>query len=278
VTDFETFLAEALPCFGLFPSALRRRNIRRRVMKRMESQGVHDFRAYLSLLRLDPSEREALRPLLAVTVSRFFRNRRVFETLSRQVLPSLVAKGRPVRAWSAGCASGEESFTLRILWEELPGEKPSLFLLATDVDESCLARAREGRYPESSLREVPRSTAERYFRREEGGYRLRETVVRSVEFRKHDLLRNFPPGNFDLVLCRNTAFTYFDVPRRAAVTEAIASVLYPGGIFVIGSTEKLPPQAAKWFTSAFPRDNIHRRIPSPRGHSAASRDHDRALG
>jgi chemotaxis protein methyltransferase CheR len=263
VTDFETFLAEALPFFGLSPTALRRRNIRRRVMKRMESQGIHDFRVYLSLLRRAPSEREELRPLLTVTISRFFRNRRVFDTLSRQVLPPLAAKERPVRAWSAGCASGEEAFTLRILWEELPGPKPSLFLLATDVDESCLARAREGRYPESSLREVPRSMAERYFHREEGGYRLREAVVRSAEFRRHDLLGNSPPGNFDLVLCRNTAFTYFDAPRRITVAEAIASVLSPGGILVIGRTEKLPPQAAEWFTSAFPRDNIHRRLPPP---------------
>ena len=264
MTDLETFLAEALPLFGLSPTALRRRNIRRRVMNRMESHGIHDFRAYLSLLRRDPSEREELRPLLTVTISRFFRNRRVFETLSRHVLPPLAAKGRPVRAWSAGCASGEEAFTLRILWEELPGPKPSLFLLATDMDENCLARAREGRYPESSLREIPRSMAERYFHKEEGGYRLREVVVRSAEFQKHDLLRDPPPGVFDLVLCRNTAFTYFDAPRRITVAEAIASVLSPGGILVIGRTEKLPPpQAAEWFTPAFPRDNIHRRLPPP---------------
>jgi len=271
VTEFETFLSEALPLFGLSPSALRRRNIRRRVMKRMESQGVHDFRAYLSLLRLDPSEREALRPLLTVTISRFFRNRRVFETLSLQVLPSLAARGRPVRGWSAGCASGEEAFTLRILWEELPGPRPALFLLATDVDESCLSRARERLYPESSLREVPRPTAERYFQWEKGGYRLREVVTRSVEFQRHDLLRDSPPGKFDVVLCRNTAFTYFDDLRRATVAEAIASVLSPGGILVIGRTEKLPRQASEWFTPAFPRDNIHRRVPFPRngrGHSS----------
>ena len=81
MTDFDTFLTEALPFFGLSPAALRRRNIRRRVMKRMESQGIHDFRAYLSLLRRDPSEREELRPLLTVPISRFFRKRRVFVTL-----------------------------------------------------------------------------------------------------------------------------------------------------------------------------------------------------
>ena len=88
---------------------------------------------------------------------------------------------------------------------------------------------------------------------------MREVVVRSVEFRRHDLLRDSPPGDFDLVLCRNAAFTYFEAPRRITVAEAIASVLSPGGVLVIGRTEKLPPQAAEWFTTAFPRDNIHRR-------------------
>jgi chemotaxis protein methyltransferase CheR len=227
----------------------------------MESHGVHDIRAYLVLLRRDPSEREALRSLLTVTISRFFRNRRVFETLSRHVLSCLAAKGKPVRAWSAGCASGEEPFTLRILWEELLGPNP-LSLLATDVDGACLLRAREGLYPESSLREVPRSIVEGYFRKEEGRFRLREGVVRSVEFRNLDLLRNFPPGEFDLVLCRNAAFTYFTAPRRVTVAEGFASVLVPGGFLVIGRTEKLPREAAAWFPCAFPRDNIyHRAVP-----------------
>jgi len=259
VTDFETFLDEALPPLGLFPAACRSRNIRRRVLKRMESHGVHDFHAYLVLLRRDPSEREALRSLLTVTISRFFRNRRVFETLSRHVLSALAAKGKPVRAWSAGCASGEEPFTLRILWEEIPEPKPRLSLLATDVDGACLLRAREGLYAESSLREVPRSIVEGYFRKEEGRFRLREGVVRSVEFRTLDLLGNFPPGEFDLVLCRNAAFTYFTAPRRVNVAEGFASALVPGGFLVIGRTEKLPREAAAWFPFAFPRDNILRR-------------------
>ncbi|MGZ8440207.1 MAG: CheR family methyltransferase [Candidatus Deferrimicrobiaceae bacterium] len=259
MTEFESFLVEVLPSLGLCPIAFNRRNIRRRVMNRMESQGIHDFRAYLSLLRRDPSEREELRPLLTVTISRFFRNRRVFETLSRQVFPPLAAKERPVRAWSAGCASGEEAYTLRILWDGLPGDNPVLTILATDVDDACLHRAGKGLYPESSLREVPKAIVEKYFRKEEGRFRLREDVIGSVEFQNHDLQRNPPPGAFDLVLCRNAAFTYFAIPRRIAVAEAIAKALSPDGFLVIGRTEKLPPQAAEWFTPAFPRDNILRR-------------------
>ncbi len=259
MTEFESFLAEVLPPIGLCPTGFNRRNIRRRVMRRMESHGIHDFRVYLSLLRRDRTELGIFRSTLTVTISRFFRNRRVFEILTHPILSSLAERKKPARAWSAGCASGEEPFTLRIIWEELADPKPPLFLLATDIDETCLHRAREGLYRKSSLREVPRSVADRYFLREGEQYRLREEMVRSVEFRKHDLSVDPPPGVFDLVLCRNAAFTYFDVPRRIAVSKAIASALAPGGFLVIGRTEKLPPPAEQWFTPAFPRDNIHRR-------------------
>ena len=258
MTDFETFLDEALPPLGLAPAALLRRNIRRRVVRRMESRGVHDFRSYLSLLRGEPGEWEFLRSLLTVTISRFFRNRRVFETVASHVLAPLAAKGNPVCAWSAGCASGEEAFTLRILWEEIPGRKPDLSIVATDIDEECLKRAGEGLYPASSIREVPGEIAERYFRGEGGRYRLREAVVRSVTFLRHDLLCELPPGDFDLVLCRNAAFTYFAVPRRIAITCAIAAAVPPGGFLVLGRTEKLPPEAAVWFSRICPPYNIFR--------------------
>lgn len=258
--EYERFLADLLPSFGLCPAACRRRSLRRRIRKRMESQGIHDFSVYLSYLRKTPAEREALRPLLTVTISRFFRNRRVFETLSRRVLLPLAEKGIPSCAWSAGAASGEEAFTLRILWEELPDPKPRLAILGTDVDEACLTRAGEGSYPESSLREVPFPTAERFFRKEGDRYRLREDVVRSVTFRRHDLRCDPAPGTFDLVLCRNTAFTYFDAPHRIAVASAIASSLSPGGHLVIGRTETLPPEAVERFAPAYRRENIYRRL------------------
>ena len=260
MTDFETFLSEALPPLGLAPAALVRRNIRRRVMRRMESVGAHDFSSYLLVLRGTPSEWEVLRNLLTVTISRFFRNRKVFETLARQNLPSLAAKGSPARAWSAGCASGEEAFTIRILWEELPGPRPLLSILATDVDEACLMRAAEGLYSESSLREVPGPIAEKYFRREGVKYRLRQDVVRSVTFRRHDLLFEPPPGTFDMILCRNAAFTYFVPRRRMEIAESIASALPTGGTLVLGRTEKLPIGTSSWFTPDCPAGNIYRRL------------------
>lgn len=261
MTPFEEFLSKALPALGLHPAAFRRRNVRRRVTRRMESVGIHEFSAYLLHLRKTPAEREALRSVLAVTISRFYRNRRAWEILSGEALLPLAGRGSAASAWVAGCASGEEAYTLRILWEELPGEKPPLSILATDSDEICLRRAAEGRYPASSVREVPRQVAERYFLEEKGCCLLRADVLRSVELRRHDLMREDPPGTFDLVFCRNSAFTYFHPARRAAVARSIASCLPPGGILMLGRTEKLPAEAGAWFAPLFPADNIFERLP-----------------
>ena len=261
MTPFETFLSEALPPLGLHPAAFRRRGVRRRVTRRMESLGIHDYLAYLRFLRGAPSERDALRSVLTVTISRFYRNRVAWETLSREVLLPLAGRKRPVRAWSAGCASGEEAYSLGIAWEELPGRKPPISVLASEVDSACLRRAAEGVYSESSIREVPRQVAERYFRKENGRFRLSAKVILSVELRRHDLLREEPPGRFDIVLCRNAAFTYFHPPRRIEVARRIAACLPTGGVLMLGRTEKLPAEAGAWFSPLSLSANIHARRP-----------------
>ncbi len=263
-TEFEGFLSEVLPRFGLCPSAHRRRNIRRRIVRRMESAGIHDFPRYLDLVQRDPAEQEILRSLLVVTISRFFRNAKVFRLLSREILPRLAAWGKPVTVWSAGCAGGEEPYSVRIAWEELPGETPRLRLLATDVDAASLERAASGRYPERSLRELPEGLRGRYFEREGESYRVREDVIRSVSFRKMDLLRDGSPGRFDLILCRNTAFTYFGPRERRAVAAMFGASLEDGGYLVLGRTESLPGETAGLFEPAFPAEKIYRLRDRPR--------------
>ena len=255
--EFDAFLSEALPPIGLSPSAYRRRNIKRRIIRRMESAGIHEFHRYLDLVRRDPEELEALRSILVVTISRFFRNAKLFHFMSREILPHLAGKNRPV-AWSAGCASGDEPYSVRMAWEEMPGEKPGLALFATDVDPVSLVRAEAGSYPESSLRELPDAFRRKYFRREGNSYRICEGVRRSVQFRRLDLLRDPPPGRFDLILCRNAAFTYFDPEKRLAVAGTFAAALQESGYLVIGRTESLPRETVDLFEPVFPAGKIYR--------------------
>ncbi|MBI5420161.1 MAG: protein-glutamate O-methyltransferase CheR [Deltaproteobacteria bacterium] len=257
-TQFEAFLSEALPPLGLSPAAHRRRNIRRRLMRRMEGLGIHEFPRYLEYLRRTPEESEILRSLLPVTISRFFRNGKVFDVLAREVLPDLVRKGTTVNVWSAGCASGEEPYTLRIVWEELPGKKPPLFLLATDIDSVSLARAQEGIYGDSSLREVPAALLGRYFARQGEDFRIRGDLKEAVRFRRHDLLSGRPPGRFDLILCRNAAFTYFGPQGQLTVAHFLASALHQSGFLVLGRTERLPVAALSLFDPVHPGEKIYR--------------------
>jgi chemotaxis methyl-accepting protein methylase len=257
---FEEFLAEVLPPLGLSPAAHRRRNIRRRIIRRMEAHGIHEFHRYREFIRQYPSELKALRPLLIVTISRFFRNPRMWDVFSREVLGPLAAKPEQAAVWSAGCASGEEPYTAAIAWAELPGRKPPLRIAATDVDEASLARASAAVYSESSLREVPRNLKSKYFHQERDTCRLREDIRESVTFLRLDLLADPPPfpGRFDVILCRNTVLTYFGLPERRRLVETFASVLSPGGHLVIGRTESLPPESEKLFTGASPAVKIYR--------------------
>jgi chemotaxis protein methyltransferase CheR len=264
--EFDAFLREALPPLGLCPSAYRRRNIKRRIVRRMESAAIHEFHRYLDLVLRDTEEREALRSLLVVTISRFFRNARVFRVLSQEILPRLATKATHPAVWSAGCAAGEEPYSIHIAWKELPGDKPDLSLVATDVDPVSLERAAAGCYPESSLREVPDPLRRIYFEREGDSYRVREEVRRSVLFRKLDLLREPSPGRFDLILCRNTAFTYFSPEKRQTVSEMLAAGLKEGGYLIIGRTENLPVEAVDRFELIFPAEKIYRLRPACSGH------------
>jgi chemotaxis protein methyltransferase CheR len=131
-------------------------------------------------------------------------------------------------------------------------------VLATDIDPASLARAAEGIYGESSLREAPKGVREKYFVREDDSFRIREELKAGVEFRFHDLLSGESPGRFELVLCRNSAFTYFHPEARIRAVRAVRDSLSPFGWLVLGRTEKLPEGASPYFEPAFPAEKIFR--------------------
>ena len=244
------FLQWALPRLGMRWAGYRRvrRQVCKRIARRLRKLDLPDVDAYRLHLEAQPEEWEVLDGLCRVTVSRFYRDRGVFDCLRDAVLPSLAeaasARGeRALRAWLAGCASGEEAYTLKAAWELcLRSRFPelSLRLLATDADANLLARARRGRYGESSLKDFPEAWRGAVFERRDGEFSVRPAFRQGIELQVGDLRGELPEGPFHVILCRNVAFTYFDEPLQRRTAARLAERCVVGGALVIGVHEAIP--------------------------------------
>jgi chemotaxis protein methyltransferase CheR len=227
-----------------------RRQICKRLGRRLAELGLPDLDAYRALLESDPDEWPRLERLTHITISRFHRDRGTFEFLLADVLPTLAGSAGAVRAWSVGCASGEEPYTLSIMWELALAERfPSarFEVLASDVEEAMLGRARRGCYGAGSLRELPERWRTAAFTARGGEVCLRARFRELVSFERHDVLRDPPPDKrFDLVLCRNLAFTYFDEAGQRVVGEHLSRATAPGGALVLGHHEALPENVGEF--------------------------------
>lgn len=252
MTDAECqeLLRWAAPRLGLRLEGFRRvrGQVCKRVTRRMAALGVPGLAAYLERLEGDAAERAVLDALCRVTVSRFFRDRAVFDVLGDVLLPGVLAEARArgescLRVWSAGCASGEEPYSVSVLFRRgLAPRFPEfhLDLVATDADAALLARARRGCYARATLREVPAAWSQEALAAEGPLWCVRPAWREGLDFRAEDLRERMPEGPFHLVLCRNVAFTYFAPPVQRRVLADLLLRLVPGGLLVIGAQETLP--------------------------------------
>lgn len=246
--DCVAFLQWTLPQLGLRWAGFRkvRRQVCRRIAARLHELGLTDTASYRSYLESHSDEWARLDRLCRITVSRFWRDRAVFGALRDVVLPAL---GPSVQCWSAGCASGEEPYSLVLAAAD---GGVTVEVLATDVDEALLERARRASYRESSLRDLPAHIRAGAF--DDG--RLKHRHRAPVSFRLHDVRADPPQGTFDLVLCRNLAFTYFSDESQRSVAAHLHGSLRPGGALVIGIHETPP---AGMFEPWLPRLGVWRR-------------------
>jgi chemotaxis protein methyltransferase CheR len=244
----------ALPRLGLrWPGFRRvRRQVCRRVVRRARELGLADIAAYREHLERTPAEWPVLDALCRITISRFYRDRAVFDHLGASVLPALAraarARAEPaVRCWSAGCASGEEPYSLALVWAFGVGETFGLALevVATESDQRLLERATRACYPPGALRELPPGWAARAFTGEQQLCCLRPTFRKGVRFLRQDIRLAQPEGPFDLVLCRNLAFTYFDHDQQRRTLRSIADRMRPGAALVVGKGETPPDAGAE---------------------------------
>lgn len=233
--------------FGLSWDGYRRvrKGVKKRIARHMQETGCRNVGDYIEAIEKDPELRVQFECLMTVSISRFFRDRELWEALQERILPMMAGRpNRMVRAWSAGCASGEEPYSLKILWEYLrrsSASLPDLSILATDLCPEYLERARVAIYPPRSVREVPDPMRSHFFEKiARAKVALRPWLKGSIEWRVHNLLSD-PPGTvFDLIFLRNNLLTYYQdelkIPAFAKVLESLA----PGGFLIIGSHERMP--------------------------------------
>jgi chemotaxis protein methyltransferase CheR len=247
-----------------------RRQVYKRIDRRLRELGLPDPSAYRRYLDGHPGEWRVLDAFCRIFISRFYRDKVVFESLGRQVLPELAematATGdRDLCAWSIGCASGEEPYTLAIVWHErcaprFPGL--GLRIVATDVDAAVLARAERGCYLSSSLEDLPAELLARAFTRAGRELCVRPPYRSGILFLQQDVRSAAPPERFHLVLCRNVAFTYFDDGLQRRTLRRIEDRLRPGGALVVGGTESLPAGATGF--EPWPARAVYRKATSER--------------
>jgi chemotaxis protein methyltransferase CheR len=262
---FDEFLREVAPSLGLQWRPFKRRGIERRIKNRIAQIGLSDFEDYLLKIKKDREEQNHLSKILTVTISRFFRDQEVFHAIGYSIIPTLLKEKnrKDFKIWSIGCASGEEPYSLSILWkEEFEKIWPQIHLsiLATDIDEKLLERAEKGRYKKSSLKEVPEDILKNYFNMDNGFYVLDQTVRESVTFKRHDIIHEEPFSGMDMVFCRNLAFTYFFKVSQMDVLKKIAGSLRGKGYLVIGKDESLPLVYPTLFVPVFLMEKIYKKF------------------
>jgi chemotaxis protein methyltransferase CheR len=243
------FLQWALPRLRLSWPGFRKvhKQVCKRIVRRARALGLYQFAEYRAYLESHGMEWDTLATLCTVSISRFYRDRSVFDALAQHVLPTLAVDsgaGR-VDAWSAGCASGEEAYSVLLLWRiRLQSHFPGLVLrvLGTDIDPALIDRARTGCYPPGSLAALPEDLRSAFEARAKSRC-LQPSFRKGVEFARQDLRTELPQRLFDVILCRNLAFTYFAPALAREALTRLESRLRPGGVLVIGLHEHLPEDA-----------------------------------
>jgi two-component system CheB/CheR fusion protein len=244
----------------------KRATVLRRIERRMQVNGLKTLEEYRHFLHDNAHERPALLKDMLISVTNFFRDREAFEALEQLVIPhlfdNLPESGR-VRAWSAGCATGEEAYSLAMLLTEASPADVAVQVFATDIDEDAITYARQGSYPSSVVADITPARITRFLTRNDNFYRVPKNLREKVLFARHNVLQDPPFSKLDLITCRNLLI-YLNRDIQGHVLEMFHFALRPGGYLFLGSSESADV-ASKLFAPVDKKNRIYRALPG--GHS-----------
>lgn len=249
--SFEALLRYMRDSRGFDFTGYKRTSLMRRVRHRMDHAGYESFEQYLDVLQASSEEFSALFNTILINVTAFFRDPDAWEFLRTDVIPRVLAErgpDDPIRVWSAGCASGQEAYTLAILLAEALGSdafRQRVKIYATDIDEEALAEARAASYDERSVESVPPDLLARYFEQLNGRYVFHKDLRRAVIFGRNDLVKDAPISRVDLLVCRNTLM-YLNAETQRNVLNRLHFALAAQGTLFLGHAEMLLSHADRF--------------------------------
>jgi two-component system CheB/CheR fusion protein len=242
--DFEAILIYLKESRGFDFTGYKRASLARRVHRRMSQVGIESYAEYVDHLQVNSEEFVALFNTILINVTSFFRDPETWDYIRSTVVTALLAERSPedpVRIWSAGCASGQEAYTLAMVFAEAVGAdqfRQRVKIYATDVDDNALAQARQAVYSTAEIESVPEDLLQRYFEPQGGVYTFRKDLRRSVIFGRNDLVQDAPISRIDLLVCRNTLM-YFNAETQAKILGRLHFALAPRGLLFLGKAEML---------------------------------------
>jgi chemotaxis protein methyltransferase CheR len=235
--DYQQFVISVRKKTGIDLSQYKEAQMKRRLTPLYEKRGFKSFQEFFKAIEADQALFHEFLDRMTINVSEFYRNAKRWEVLEKKILPKLLERNRRLKIWSAACSTGEEPYTLvMILSKLLPLSQ--LSVLATDIDDNAIRRAKLGIYAERSLQEVPEDMKKKFFTKEGMYYKIDENVKNAVTFKKHNLLADPFDTNYDLIVCRNVLI-YFTEEAKHSLYHKFSQALRPGGIFFVGSTEQI---------------------------------------
>lgn len=227
-----------------------RKGVKKRISRHMQQVRCAGMNEYLKLLDTNVQEREECERRMAVSISRIFRDHKLWRDLENEILPGLIeARHKKMKVWSAGCARGEEAYSFMIVWDRLRARfkhLPKLEMIATDMHPDYIEKAKTGIYTKSSLKEVTDEIRANYFVMKKGGnrYDVKTLLKNNITWQIRNMFSDPPGSGFHIIFLRNNLLTYYHSDLIIAPFAKIIESLNPDGWLIIGSHEKLPDESS----------------------------------
>jgi chemotaxis protein methyltransferase CheR len=236
--DFLLFIKKIKDVTSIDLAQYKEAQMKRRLTTLRLKRGFNTFVTFFDAMMKDKTLFYEFLDRMTINVSEFWRNPNRWEIMEKKYIPEMLRKNRRLKVWSAACSTGEEPYTLAMILAE-QGALADAHLVATDLDDGALEKAKKGIYLDRSLRDVPNSYVKKYFRQDQATtYLISDELKKAVKFQKQNLLIDTFDTGFDLIVCRNVII-YFTEEAKHVLYQKFSRALKPGGLLFVGSTEQI---------------------------------------